>query len=257
MSTSVARNKQAILEEREKRSPVVASLPYFYSVHLNMPCNQRCIMCVPNGEHARDVLPFDEFLTFFEQVKSYAEHLTLIGGETFMYPWICEVLDVLAQHPIAVSVITNATILNDRVTDRLLALHELHIKCSIDAATRETYRRIRGLDVFDKVTSNLTRFSEQARAHERINIIPVYVVMRENLGEVVPFLDFAKTLDPHRVEFHPVRQVANWHVENGTGWMFDGKEQSCEFFRPEYNAVMRKAAEKAAREGIRCEVTYL
>jgi sulfatase maturation enzyme AslB (radical SAM superfamily) len=147
--------------------------------------------------------------------------------------------------------------LNDRVVDRLLALHELNIKCSIDAATRSTYHRIRGLDDFDRVTRNLTRFAERARGLEHIRIVPVYVVMRENLGEVLPFLDFAKTLGPKRVEFHPVRGVANWHVENGTGWMFDGRDQSCEYFRPEYNTVMREAAAKAEREGVQCEVTYL
>ena len=71
------------------------------------------------------------------------------------------------------------------------------------------------------------------------------------------YLDYTKPFAPYRVEFHPVRQVQNWHVMNGTGWVFDGKEQSCEFFRDEYNAVMRQAAAKAEREGITCEVTYL
>ena len=254
---SVEENKQAILAEYDERTTRVSALPFYYSIHLNMPCNQRCIMCVPNGQHARDVLPFEEFLTFFERVEPYAEHVTLIGGETFMYPHICEVLEVLARHPVAVSVITNATMLNDRVAERLLALHELYIKCSIDAATRETYHRIRGYDVFDRVSANIAGFAEQARGRDNIKIVPVYVVMRENLDEVLPFLDHAKAFLPHRVEFHPVRQVTHWHVENGTGWTFDGREQSCEFFREEYNAVMRQAADKAAADGIECEVTYL
>lgn len=255
--SSVDDNRQLVLAERDGRAPLLHGLPFYYSIHLNMPCNQRCIMCVPNGEHTRDVLPFDEFLALFDRVKPYAEHITLIGGEPFMYPWICEVLEELAKHPVAVSVVTNATMLNDRVTDRLLALHELYIRCSIDAMTRTTYHRIRGVDAFDRVTSNLLRFSREARGWSHIRMIPVYVVMRENLGEVVPFLDFARTLAPYRVEFHPVRHVARWNVTNGTGWVFDGQSQSCEFFRDEYNAVMREAAARASGEGISCEVTYL
>jgi hypothetical protein len=82
----------------------------------------------------------------------------------------------------------------------------------------------------------------------------MYVVMRENLTEVRPFIDFAKTLLPYCVQFQPVKHVTEWHVTNNTGWVFDGKEQSCEFFREEYNAVMRQAADKCQREGINYEV---
>ena len=157
----------------------------------------------------------------------------------------------------AVSVITNATLLNDRVADRLLSLHELYIKCSIDAATRTTYHRIRGTDSFDRVTRNLATFAARARERENIHMILVYVVMRENLDEVLPFLDLAAELHPYRVEFHPVRHVTNWHVANGTGWEFDGRVQSCESFREQYNTVMTAAAEKAASKGMTCEVTLL
>jgi MoaA/NifB/PqqE/SkfB family radical SAM enzyme len=254
---SVAANREGILAEQAERSTSVTSLPFYYAIHLNMPCNQRCIMCVPDGSHARDVLPFDQFLRFFEQVKPYAEHITLIGGEPFMYPQICDVLDLLAEHDVAVTVNTNATLINDRVMDRLLRLRELYIKCSIDASTRETYHRIRGTDVFDRVTENVAQLAERARGMDNIRILPIFVVMRQNLGEVVEYLDYTKPFAPYRVEFHPVRQVQNWHVMNGTGWIFDGREQSCEFFRDEYNVVMREAAAKAEREGITCEVTYL
>lgn len=255
--SSVATNRSHILTERGARATTVRGLPFYYAVHLNMPCNQRCIMCVPDGQHARDVLPFDDFVRLFEQVRPYAEHLTLIGGEPFMYPWICEVLDLLADYPIAVTVNTNGTILNERVADRLLRLHELNIKCSIDAVTPETYHRIRGVDDFGRVTANVTAFAERARGMANMRIIPIFVVMKENLGEVVDYLDYTRPFAPHRVEFHPVRQVGNWNVMNGTGWWFDGRVQSCEFFRDEYNQVMRAAATKAAHEGIECEVTYL
>ena len=69
----------------------------------------------------------------------------------------------------------------------------------------------------------MQRFSALAAGRPNIHLITHYVVMRENLHEVVPFLSFAKTLNPARVEFDPVRHVADWHVENGTGWTFDGE----------------------------------
>jgi sulfatase maturation enzyme AslB (radical SAM superfamily) len=167
-----------------------------------------------------------------------------------MYPWFNEVLDLLAQHPIGVTIITNATMLTEKISPRLLALHSLELKCSIDAATRDTYYRIRGRDVFDKVVTNVTRFADLTRDKPNIRRILVYVVMRENLDEVLPFVDFARSIDVYRVDFQPVKHVSTWKVENGTGWLFDGSTQSCESFRDEYNDVMRQAREKCDLLGL-------
>lgn len=245
-----ALNRERIRRECREARPTVAALPYYYAVHLNEPCNQRCIMCVPSGRHGRRVLSYEGFVALFDRVKAAAEHITLIGGETLMYPQIREVLALLARHPIAVTINTNATMLTDRVVPSLMALHELHLKCSIDGATRETYHRIRGTDVFDRVTRNIRRFSGLIVGRPHVRLILVYVVMRENLHEVLPFIDFARGLCLDRVEFHPVRHVHDWRVENGTGWTLDGRDQSCESFRDEYNDVMRRVAERCEALGL-------
>src|SRR6478672_6886356 len=160
MTTSIESNKAGVLAEQAARAPVVAHLPFYFSIHLNEPCNQKCIMCVPTGDHGDRELTFDAFVELFDQIKPYAEHITLIGGEPLMYPHIGEVLDVLAEHPIAVTINTNATMLDDRMTARLLALHELNLKWSIDAATATTYRRIRGREHFERVTTRVRRFAD-------------------------------------------------------------------------------------------------
>jgi len=258
MVASVHDNKMKIELERDRRAPEVAGAPYYYHVHLSMPCNQKCIMCVPDGRHARDTLPFEQFEAIFEQVRGHAEHITLIGGEPLLYPRVLDVLDLLARHEVAVSINTNATQLTGHVAQRLLGLHELWLKCSIDAATRETYRRIRGTDVFDKVTAHIEAFCRLADSRPHIRPILVYVVMRENLDEVLPFVDLAaERLRPFRIHFNPVRHVSGWQVSNGTGWQFDGLEQSCEYFADEYNAVMREAAAKCERLGLRHDVTLV
>jgi hypothetical protein len=43
----------------------------------------------------------------------------------------------------------------------------------------------------------------------------MYVVMRENLHEVLPFIDFAKMLHPYCVQFQPVKHVFDWHTTMG------------------------------------------
>jgi sulfatase maturation enzyme AslB (radical SAM superfamily) len=146
---------------------------------------------------------------------------------------------------------------NDRVLSGLLGLHALNLKWSIHAATPETYYRVHGRDHFERVTANMRRFAELSSELPDIRIITVFVVMRANLHEVVPFVDFVRTFDPHRVEFHLVRHVADWDVENGTGWRFVGREQVCESFTDEYNEVIAEAAERCEHEGLTYEVIPL
>lgn len=254
---NVAYNKQLITRECDERSLLVRSMPFYYHVHLYMPCNQKCIMCMPDGSHSKETMPFEKFVEFFDQIKPYAEHLTLIGGEPLMYPRIYDVLDLIAQYPIEVTINTNATILNEKMCRKLLSLHALNLKCSIDAATPEMYLKIRGQDQFHHVKANLERFSAMVKGRTEMRQVFIFIVMKENLNEVLPYIDFVKPMHPYRIEFHPVRHVIDWLVENNTGWMFNGKEQSCEFFADEYNDVMKKAAEKCRSEGIECETLLL
>jgi len=253
-TATAARNKAVIDTDLRKRRVSVQGLPYFYHVHLHMPCNQRCIMCVPSGRHPDTTLPYEEFVKLFEQVRDFAEHITLIGGEPLLYPRLDSVLDLLAQHPIAVTINTNATRLDGAISKRLLNLHELHLKCSIDAATREMYWRIRGTDAFDGVVENIRRFAEVARQRSHVKLILVYVVMRENLSEVLPFIELFKDTDLERIEFHPVRHVSDWVVENRTGWTFHGAQQSCEAFPGEYNEIMNRARRMAEQYAMEIEV---
>ena len=250
-------NKEAIIRECADKSVLVSSMPFYYHVHLYMPCNQKCIMCMPDGSHSKAAMPYEKFVQFFEQIKPYAEHLTLIGGEPLMYPYINDVIDLISQYPIEVTINTNATILNERMCSRLLSLHALNLKCSIDAATPELYLKIRGQDQFHLVKKNLERFSLMVRDRAEMRQIFIYIVMKENLNEVLSFIDFVKPMIPSRIEFHPVRHVRDWVVENSTDWIFKGKEQSCEFFADKYNEVMIQAAEKCKAEGIECETLLL
>lgn len=247
-------NRAGIETDLRERRVSVGNVPYFYHIHLHMPCNQRCIMCVPNGRHPDNSLPYESFLELFEQIRPYAEHITLIGGEPLLYPYIGPVLDLLSQHRIAVTINTNATRLNGDLVRKLLNLHELHLKCSIDAATRETYYRIRGTDVFDRVVDNIRCFAAEAGGRGGMHVVPVYVVMRRNLREVLPFLRLFRDAGLERIEFHPVRHVSDWLVENRTGWTFRGTEQVCESFPGEYKRVMDQASRLAARYGLGIEV---
>ena len=249
--------KAAVVQDLKARKVADVHPPYYYHIHLYMPCNQKCIMCVPDGRHPRDFVSIERFEAFVDQIRPYAEHVTLMGGETLLYPWIGEAIDLLADTGLEVTISTNATHLSEPMIEKLLQLPKLNLRCSIDAATRASYLKIRGTDRFDLVTDNMKLYSRMKRGHDGHRQILVYVVMRENLHEVVPFLELARDIQPDRVEYHPVRHVVNWEVDNGTGWHFSGVEQSCEYFTEEYNAVIREAKAAYRQADITCELMEL
>ena len=257
MIASPLTSKNTAMRDLEGRKVRDVNPPFYYHIHLYMPCNQKCIMCVPDGRHPKDAVPFNKFEDFVNQVRPHAEHITLMGGETLLYPWMSEALALLADYGLAVTIVTNATMLNEPMILKLLTLRELNLRCSIDAATPETYEKIRGTNMFARVTQNMKLFSDMASDYPRHRQILVYVVMRENLHEVLPFVDLAATMSPYKVHFNPVRHVSKWVVENGTGWTFKGLDQSCESFKNEYNSIMEQAAEKCTRAGLRHEIMLL
>ncbi len=253
MSLNPDTNQLAIESDFRLGQVETTGLRYYYQFHLHMPCNQKCIMCIPSGHHPKTSMGYESFLEFFDQIKSVARNLTLIGGETLLYPHINKVLDLLAEHPIGVNIITNATMLNHELCEKLSRLHHLNLKCSIDAASAQTYYQIRGTKSFDRVVENLKMFSDYALGKEHIKQILVFVVMKKNLHEVGQFIEFASTLNPWEIQFHPVRHVKNWDVENGTGWKFKGAEQVCESFPEQYQSVMNEAQQLCSEFQIRCE----
>ncbi len=250
-------SKAAVLQDLQTRKIRDVRPPFYYHIHLFMPCNQKCIMCVPDGRHPKTLVPLNKFNAFVDQIRPHAEHITLMGGETLLYPWISEAIELLADRDLAVTISTNATMLDEALISQLLTLRSLNLRCSIDAASRETYRRIRGTDTFERAISNMKLFSKMARNHPDHRQILVYVVMRENLDEVLSFVNLAESIGPDELQFHPVRHVFNWQVENGTGWHFNGQEQSCESFKEEYNRVMSQVPAKCDRAGLAHETLQL
>ena len=62
---------------------------------------------------------------------------------------------------------------------------------SLDGATAETYRRIRGIDAYDRVVENLHAFAALAREAGRPRLSFWLTAMRENLDELPALVDLA------------------------------------------------------------------
>lgn len=155
-------------------------------------CNLRCQMCPI--QFRRDGPPYGPLafmpLAVFQHLiddLSDLETLHLQGlGEPLMHPQFFEMVQYAAARGIRVSTNSNLTLLSPRRARLCITsgLHELH--ASLDAATPETFERIRVRAKLSRVRRHLDALmqarSAYASDYPRVRI--VVVLMRQNLVEL-------------------------------------------------------------------------
>lgn len=186
--------------------PMTASqptAPYMMQFALSNTCNLACVMC--NGElssriRRRDGLAplssrYDE--TFFADVEPLLAGASLLkfqGGEPFLVTEHQRIWEMAArQDPKPrLLITTNGTVFNETV-EWVLDTFVTDISISIDAATPEMYRQVRGGDL-DTVHRNLDRF--ERACHRGGGTLHVsYCLMGMNIAELAPFLAWADRFD--------------------------------------------------------------
>ncbi len=142
-------------------------------------CNLACTHCFNNS--GPDVRTFG-FLSL-EDVRRELEEgarrgvrdVFFTGGEPFLHPVLAEMLEASLESA-PTTVLTNATLINDRMADRLAGIergsrYSLEIRVSLDSFDERTNDAIRGAGVFQRVMATVARLS-------RRGLLPLVTVVR-------------------------------------------------------------------------------
>lgn len=177
-----------------------AAPPRVMEFEISNVCNLECTMC--NGKFSSAIRGHREGLAqprrpfdgrFVEQLEPYLPHLAeakFLGGEPFLNTLYYRIWERIARvNPaIEVSIITNGTILNDKVKRALEPLN-VHINVSIDALDPANYERIRVNAKFEQMMENFAYFQdyvERKRTAMTVSVCP----MQQNWRELPRFLTF-------------------------------------------------------------------
>jgi MoaA/NifB/PqqE/SkfB family radical SAM enzyme len=124
-------------------------------------CNLACTHCInasgPDEPWLKPIAPEVARAAIREADELGVKEIYFTGGEPFLHGEILELLaDALAVAP--TTVLTNGTLIDDAMADRLAALarrclYSLEIRVSLDDTDPEKNDRIRGAGVFDKAVS--------------------------------------------------------------------------------------------------------
>jgi MoaA/NifB/PqqE/SkfB family radical SAM enzyme len=161
-------------------------------------------------------------------------------GEALLVDYIPDLLDAIPPH-VNSWLVTNGILLTpDR--NRMLIEHGLKtLFVSIDAASSETYRFVRGADAYERVVAQVSDLQEQKRAlgSATPRLTLTFVAMRRNIDELPAFVRLARRLGIDRV-------IADYLVV----YSEDMREQSLFYDQEHADRVVEEATRMARDEGV-------
>lgn len=107
-------------QTQDKKNPFgLPGAPEELDVSLTGKCNLRCKYCFYADEMAAlNDLPADRWQDFFSEAGSIGVHrLTFSGGEVFTRPDLFTLIDSLIENKLRYSILTNGTLINEKVID--------------------------------------------------------------------------------------------------------------------------------------------
>ena len=182
------KNNTPILTDSHKRDHA------YLRISLIERCNLRCTYCMP--EAGVQLSPRSHLMTYeeiYSIAKTFVEHgvtkIRLTGGEPLIRKDIPIILEKLASLPVALSITSNAVII-DRFVDTL-KLHGVNsINVSLDSLDREKFKEITRRDEFEKVYRNiLLLVSEGFKV--KVNAV---LIKGFNENEIIDFIHLTKNL---------------------------------------------------------------
>jgi wyosine [tRNA(Phe)-imidazoG37] synthetase (radical SAM superfamily) len=170
----------------------------------NSICNMKCIYC--NAENSINDKSKIEMKESAERAISFFKYLEdsgaimkntfieLASGEISVHPYREEILEAIEDYP--VWFYTNASVYNEKIA-KILENENSKIMSSVDAGTRKTFYKIKGVDIFDKVCDNLKRYSNHGFMVLKYIFLPG---INDNEVDVNGFFNLCKQIKIKSVE---------------------------------------------------------
>jgi MoaA/NifB/PqqE/SkfB family radical SAM enzyme len=246
-------NKTLNDQETAAGRTVLKSTPVTFNLDLIGVCNMKppCGMCLnwagDIGPRHHPGLTADDLRAFGEPLRLAWEVVNCSIGEPLILKDLLPVLELLASWEKPFGINSNGLALTPQLIDRLAPFFEiLTISFSVDAATPETYAKIRGPH-FVKVIEDIAYYSEKKRRAfpegTASKTSMVMLPMKANRHEVAAFVKLAAWLGMDVVELRQLNEYGGeWKVEKD-GFLFDYQEQ---VLSPRELEQVREEAEKAA-----------
>lgn len=177
------------------------SYPISVELSLTNACNLKCVYCsdmeLRKNQGTSSQIDIKILKSLFHDLKKGGTKGVVIegGGEPTVYPYFEEAVTYAVEQGLAVGLITNGT---KSLSKNLLEKFEW-IRVSLDATTGEEYSEIKGIDQFEVVLENITRYAKYCRT-----VGVGFVVTKNNISQIENLVMRLRELCVSYIQLRPV-----------------------------------------------------
>jgi radical SAM protein with 4Fe4S-binding SPASM domain len=186
-------------------------LPKVVEIEPTEACNLKCRMChvsfMPQGPRAHIGLEP------LRKLRVLKDALIVLGSnfEPTMHPEFPQMLSMFNEFGFRLDIVTNGTLLNDRIIDTMTEGNFGRIAFSFDGIRKETYEYIRRNANYERTVENILKTRKAFVGRDTFFCIN-NVIMRCNIDELIEAVDFwdANNFDRMNLVFMVLRENNEW-----------------------------------------------
>lgn len=234
-----------------------SSYPKAINVEIMNKCNLKCKHCrvTYHGNLMKDVSPefmdFDYFTKIIDCIshliqKSHCFQFSTV--EPLFHKDIFRMMDYVSRYNkhIEYPLLSNGMLLNKKNIRELLKRNVPSISISLDGCTKEVVESFKTNTDFDRVVSNIRLLKKLCQ--NKIEVRVVFVATKENINELVEYVDFCKDLNIDRIL---VNGFLSFLPENAHLYLYTKQGN------PEIQKIFQHAYDNAKRKNIDMEFPSL
>jgi len=189
-------------------------------------CNYKCPQCPRQSiaslhNCSEEIMSFERYKKIIDELGKYIFTLRLWDyGEPLMNPEIAKFVEYAKKFSIFTAISSNCSLLDEKKAAGLINAQLDYLLVSINAASPQTYWKLTGGAVFDRVIQNIRQLAELKKkfrsAKPFINL--QFIVMKDNITEIEDMRELAKTLNIDKLSF---KNIGFKSAEFGVKELFD------------------------------------
>lgn len=231
-------------EKSKKKKNVVTKVPETVCLAYDYTCNLHCKSCRNCAQNYNDDiyhnLLFSDINKKLNDSRWTSDSKDLIiasQGETFMSDAYKSLLFSEELNRESITIHTNGTLLNSTNLEKLYKKYkDISILISIDAATKETYSKIRLGGNFDALMNNLKLISEE-RKQGKIKSVSILFVLQSGNYKELP--DACRLAIDFGFDVFDASRIANWYTYTEEEFKDISMYDECNNPKPELEQILK------------------
>lgn len=192
-----------------KEWEVIAPHPPKIMFELTNACNHRCVFCA-NRRIKREmgVMAREVFITIAKEAFSIGvkEAALYTTGESLLHPEIVDFVRIAKEIGFSYTYLSsNGVLLTPVISRKLLEAGLDSLRISINAGTRETYRKIHGRDDFEIVVANIREYDRIRKELNSASLLSISCVLTKHTLKDKEILEKALSSYVNAIKWTDVR----------------------------------------------------